>query len=60
GFSVSHAFVIAGPPYALAIPPKPPDFLLKGKSTCHLLLPVTCIRSVERPPPKPPDMKATP
>ncbi|MCI86404.1 hypothetical protein A2U01_0107685, partial [Trifolium medium] len=30
GFSVFHAFVIAGLPFVLAIPPKPPDFLLKA------------------------------
>jgi hypothetical protein len=55
-----HAFAIAGLPYVHAIPPKPPDCLLKGKFACYLLLPVTYIRSVERPPPKPSDMKAAP
>ncbi|MCI85457.1 hypothetical protein A2U01_0106736, partial [Trifolium medium] len=53
-----HTFVITGLPYVLAIPPKPPDFLLISKFTCYLLLPVSCIRSAERPPPKPPDMEA--
>ena len=60
GLSDFHAFVIAGVPYVLAIPPKPPDFLLISKFICYLLFPVSCIRSAERPPPKPPDMKATP
>jgi hypothetical protein len=32
-----HAFVSAGLPYVLAIPPKPPDCLLKGKFACYLL-----------------------
>jgi hypothetical protein len=58
GFCDIHVFVSAGLQYLLAIPPKPPDCLLKVKFACYLLLPVTCIRSVERPPPKPPDRKA--
>ncbi|MCH85528.1 hypothetical protein A2U01_0006374 [Trifolium medium] len=50
---------ILGLPYVLAIPPKPPDFLLISRFSCYLLFPVSCIRSPERPPPKPPDMEAT-
>ncbi|MCI33916.1 hypothetical protein A2U01_0055134 [Trifolium medium] len=45
-------------PYVLAIPPKPPVFLLISKFTCYFLFPVSCIRSAARPPPKPPDMEA--
>ncbi|XP_058777081.1 uncharacterized protein LOC131651432, partial [Vicia villosa] len=48
-----------GLPYVQTIPPKPPDFLLISKFTCYLLFPVSCVRSAERPPPKPPDMKVT-
>ncbi|CAJ2642326.1 unnamed protein product [Trifolium pratense] len=46
GFSVFHVFVIAGPPY----------FVLLYKFTWYLLFLVSCVRSAERPPPKPPDM----
>ncbi|KAK2378057.1 hypothetical protein QL285_078659 [Trifolium repens] len=59
GLSDFHTFVIADLPYVLAIPPKPPDFLLISKFTCYLLFLVSYVRSAERPPPKPPDMKAT-
>ncbi|MCI42675.1 hypothetical protein A2U01_0063912, partial [Trifolium medium] len=58
GFCDFHAIVIASSPYVLAIPSKPPNFVLISKFTCYLLLPISCIRSVERPPPKPPDMEA--
>jgi hypothetical protein len=37
GFCDFHAFVSAGLPYVLAIPPKPPNCLLKGKFACYLL-----------------------
>src|SRR6266487_1629147 len=43
-----YAFVSAGSPYVLDIPPKPPDFVLIYKYTCYLLFPISCIRSVER------------
>ncbi|MCI28984.1 hypothetical protein A2U01_0050188 [Trifolium medium] len=59
GFCDFHAIVIAGSTYVLAIPPKPPDLLLISKFTCCLFLPVSYIRSVERPPPKPPDIEAS-
>jgi hypothetical protein len=59
GLSDFHTFVIADLPYVLAIPPKPPNFLLISKFTCYLLFLVSYVRSAERPPPKPPDMKAT-
>ncbi|KAK2398038.1 hypothetical protein QL285_059546 [Trifolium repens] len=60
GFRDFHAFISAGLPYVLAIPPKPPDCLLKSEFACYLLLPITYICSVERPLPKPPDMKVAP
>ncbi|WJX61951.1 hypothetical protein P8452_46998 [Trifolium repens] len=58
GFSNFHTFASAGLPYVLTIPPKPPYFLLISRFTCYLLFPVSCIRSPERPPAKPPDMEA--
>jgi hypothetical protein len=58
GFSNFHTFASADLPYVLTIPPKPPDFLLISRFTCYLLFPVSCIRSPERPPAKPPDMEA--
>ncbi|KAK2420531.1 hypothetical protein QL285_031246 [Trifolium repens] len=58
GFSNFHTFASAGLPYVLTIPPKPPDFLLISRFTCYLFFPVSCIRSPERPPAKPPDMEA--
>ncbi|KAK2429300.1 hypothetical protein QL285_027750 [Trifolium repens] len=54
-----HTFVIADLPYVMVIPPKPPDFLLIFEFTCYLLFPISYVHSAERPPPKPPDMKAT-
>ncbi|KAK2402888.1 hypothetical protein QL285_052374 [Trifolium repens] len=54
-----HAFAIAGFPYVHAIPPKPPDFSLISKFTCYLLFPIPRVRSLVRPPRKPPDMKDT-
>jgi hypothetical protein len=59
GFCDFHTFVSAGLSYVLAIPPKPPDLLLIFKFTCCLFSPVSYIRSVERPPPKPLDVKDT-
>ncbi|KAK2443784.1 hypothetical protein QL285_014860 [Trifolium repens] len=54
-----HVFVIAGLPYVHALPPKPPDFSLISKFTCYLLFPIPRVRSLERPPRKPPDVKDT-
>ncbi|KAK2416476.1 hypothetical protein QL285_038870 [Trifolium repens] len=54
-----HTFVIAGLPYVHVIPPKPPDFSLISKFTCYLLFPIPRVRSLERPPRKPPDVKDT-
>ncbi|KAK2428990.1 hypothetical protein QL285_027468 [Trifolium repens] len=58
GFCDFHTFVSAGLSYVLAIPPKPPDLLLIFKFTYCLFFPVSYIRSVERHPPKPPDIEA--
>ncbi|KAK2439707.1 hypothetical protein QL285_011199 [Trifolium repens] len=51
-----HVFAIAGLPYVHAIPPKPPDFSLISKFTCYLLFLIPRVRSLERPPRKPPDI----
>jgi hypothetical protein len=51
-----HAFAIAGLPYVHVIPPKPPDFSLISKFTCYLLFLIPRVRSLERPPRKPPDI----
>jgi hypothetical protein len=59
GFYDFHTFVMAGLLYVQDIPPKPPDFLLTPKFPCHILFPISCVRSLDRPPPKPPDMEAT-
>ncbi|WJX45465.1 hypothetical protein P8452_32347 [Trifolium repens] len=45
-----------GLPYVHAIPPKPPDFSLISKFTCYLLFLIPRVRSLERPPRKPPDI----
>ncbi|CAJ2642405.1 unnamed protein product [Trifolium pratense] len=59
GFCDFHAFDSAGSLFVLAIPPKPPDFVLLCKFTCCLLFLVSYVRSAARPPPKPPDIEAT-
>ena len=56
-FSDFPTFVIAGLPYVKAIPSNPPDLLLMSKFSYNLHFPISCVRSAERPPPKPPDLE---
>ena len=58
GFPKFQTFVITGLPYVKAIPPKPPDLSVMSEFAYYLLLPISYVRSAERPPPKPPDKEA--